>query len=78
VLKGGHIQYQDENGKDVTIDQFNEALQEWFPFINSLRMWRKGLFTITLTEWNQMPPILKELIDLHDRIVSEIKPKKQK
>jgi hypothetical protein len=76
VLKGGHCVYQDEYGVDVTVDQFRRALIEWLPFIESVRDWRSGRFTITLTEWNQMPPIIKELIDLYDKIKADLKPKK--
>ena len=77
MLKGGHEQYTDEAGNKVSVEDFRRALSEWKPFIDWIRDWRAGRFTMTLSEWNSLPPIGKELIKIHDRIKSEIGPKKK-
>jgi len=78
VLKGGRIEYEDESGHKVSVQEFQNALREWMPFIKSIQDWRSGLFVMTLTEWNALPPITRELIELHDKIAGEVKASNKK
>lgn len=72
VLKGVKKLY-DENQKEVSIDEIRKALSQCYPFIKSMTDWRAGRFTITITEWQKMPALIKDLITLHDNIISEMK-----
>ena len=78
-MKGAAIEDQDEHGHTLTAEEFQAGINEWWPFIRSVREWRAGSFTITLTEWNElMPPILKDLLSLHDKILAEMPKRKKK
>jgi len=75
LLKGGHAQCKDETGHDVTVQEFYHAIDEWKAFIEWVHDWRAGRFTMTLSEWRNLPEIGHTMIRLHDKIRSEIKPK---
>lgn len=74
----GEYQLLRWKGKEISVDDYRNAINEWWPFIESVQDWRRGRFTISITEWGNMPPIIKDLIRMYDRIVDEIRAKEKK
>jgi len=72
--EGEHV--TDANGRRFTPDEFVQACEEWSEFIDAIDSWRAGRFSVSLTEWAQLPQIVKDYIEMHDRICREQKANK--